>query len=355
MTGAGWRWRLVLAEAVSNARANLGRSLITVVFLATAVAMVVRVEAEAVAHDLAAEQMLRAAGENVFVVAPVTPADGPLVDAAKCASLNRYPQVVAAGGLLEMGFVALSDAPGTPLFAAGATGRLTDVLDPTAAIERGDGAISVAAAEQVGIGDGELVDVLAHVSRVHRFQPSPRHPRGDLLVVLPVFAEKVDQCWFETEAGATTSAASIARTLFSDNPQLGAGPLLEADQLAFDPLADFTQRQSHPLWLVVGAALGLALLLKVWMERTAISVYRLCRATPLQAALALYLELLLVAVLAYEIGTIAGLLFVTGESHVALWYGVAAGTATVCTALAIVPVALLVASHSSLLAQLKDR
>ncbi|MFY7851594.1 MAG: hypothetical protein ACOVQ6_07370, partial [Brevundimonas sp.] len=156
-------------------RADHVRNLLTFVVVAVACGTALWTESANVTRALQADRELVDAGRNVFVVRPLTPTEEPTVDRGLCDSLNSLPQVIAAGGITDRGYVSIAQAPGLPLLLLQGSGRIGRVLDPTQPAQTYP-LLAERAAIQAGVAESAPVTGAEVAGEVMWFNPS-RHPR----------------------------------------------------------------------------------------------------------------------------------------------------------------------------------
>lgn len=311
----GWNNAYLARETLANVRANVFRNVVVGAAAFLALNLTYQLQLEAVDNRLIEMEALVSSGVNVFVVQPSSPSSDPLVSTVLCDSMNGLPQVVAAGGLTELGFLTFRHAPGVPVYTVASTGRLARVLDPTW-IGGADALMSLRVALQSGVSDGAEVNDSPLNGPVSWFAPT-RHPKGQILAAVKSHSAQVDQCWFEVRPGTTVSALREAQTRFSGNQRLVIAPLLPDDQLRRDPAAAFQEWTKERLPIAIGAAVFLLFVGRSLLERPTMTVYRLSRAAVWQVVIILSGEAIVVLVFALFFANLVGAATSSGVHAVA--------------------------------------
>lgn len=332
VSGHRWQNRHLASEVLASLRADHVRNLLTFVVVAVACGTALWTESANVTRALQADRELVDAGRNVFVVRPLTPTEEPTVDRGLCDSLNSLPQVIAAGGITDRGYVSIAQAPGLPLLLLQGSGRIGRVLDPTQPAQTYP-LLAERAAIQAGVAESAPVTGAEVAGEVMWFNPS-RHPRGAIVLLAGTNEKSVDECWFEVVPSARDSAQRVATVRFQNTDGLGVAPLLPAVTLQQDPASDLAAWTRQRVPLAIGVGVGLLLLLRATLDRDTITSMRLAHAAPWQIVVIYLLEILVVtgAALAMGVATVAASLSDPQEAEqlgvraaVVVWLATAAG------------------------------
>lgn len=348
------------SELRSQVAAERWRGVILAVLAAALVAAVVVVELTAIHRALEADAALQAAGRDVFVATP-TRSGG--FGAARCSALGANPQVVAAGGFtLRDETTALAKAPGDPLRLVGVTGDLPTILTGQPSALAPGIALTATDADRLGVADGDpvtLIEQHAPVSaRVLDVTARVADP-GPWVMHQVAGDPELDACWVEVRPGGVTAAKDfVASSLTVPGAEIVVVPLLGEDRLRQSPLAQYQQRATKNMWLLVGAGLGLLFALVLWFRRAEVALYRTVGVSRLGTAVVHGGQCAPFLAIGMLAGTLAGLIATTGEGSLTgelVGAAVRQATLTGLTAWVVIILSALALTLGRLAAYIRDR
>ncbi len=359
----GWRPQAILREARLNLASGWLRTLLLGLVVAAATMALAYLELRDADGLARFARDFRLGGGYVAVVS----GQGESLDAGRCAALNDRPDIVAAGGVRQLGTVSFAQAPGVLFQSAEYSGRALAVWAPGAASPApaaGETAlVGVALAKEVGVREGSYlvpegggpVRVAGTIDAERR---NPRLQRWLLSAGAP--AGPVEECWVEFERDAyAPGIASIGAWFAAGDREPVVRPYVRRDEFMRDIGAEFRSRPQRWGWLAAGGLVALVFLLVSWFRRADFALYLALGTTRVQLLVLLAIEATLIVVPAAVIGVAGAVLARTWQGD-ALPYdhlrlAASAAVAGALLALALAPVVSLLAARGNVAAMLKER
>lgn len=262
-------------ETVRTLVSRPWRSLTAIVVCALCIGLGPFMEGTASQHVLAASENGRTAGVNVIVVRnPQGTLSG-----ISCEALNRLPLVIAAGGIGELGVASIVDVPGVPFRSATASDGYFRVLYPGFRPTPDSGGLTIAGSavpSELGVSSGARLTLTNGYSG--RVSVAPSHVRASererWITVLSAPLDLVDECWVETEAGASEDLLNVLPSWFPDVEKVQAERLHspEAVNAAID---SYLARPSILLGFAGGTLAGACVAVMVVLRRHEYALYRI--------------------------------------------------------------------------------
>lgn len=291
-----WPASIMLGESYRNLVSRIVLNSALLLSLIGSMASVMQAELVETDRAIRLDTDQRARGSNILVVAALDPR-APGVSQEVCASLNRLPQIVAAGGLTAGGPVEVAQSPQTPFRLFRGTDEIVRVLDPGSSGATAPNLwIAKQASQQLGVTNGVRVDLLGAERVAQIFDPGLRLPGGDLMLVQTGLWPTVDQCWFEVVPGTVSYGPTLARSMFAiEEDPITVTSVLDDPP---NPLVQFRNRSTRLLWIGAAGFGWLAAGMMALSTRRENALYRVLGSGRLGATIIGLVEFALVGVLA---------------------------------------------------------
>jgi hypothetical protein len=268
--------REMATEARRNVAQSPARGAILGAIVAVVVLAVVLAELRTVGNLIDFHRLTVAAGTNVLVVE----SPGGQIPVDRCVALGGLDGVERSGAVRRGPAVALATAPAvlvqTAIVTIGAVQLWADrpLVAPTSGGLFAGAELGAelrwrprASVQLAGDAPTQVVDVVDLSRR------APSANRWLLSIGPPTGLG--DECWIEFEDGVDPAAGTaMADATFAATPDAIPRPLLRANALAHDAMADLRDRPSAHAWLAGGALLGLVQALLARTRRSEAGVYR---------------------------------------------------------------------------------
>jgi hypothetical protein len=270
-----WRPAALVREAALNLRASATRTAFLFAAIAVVCGSLALLELRQASDLLEFQAGLVRAGGYVAVVSGQTGAP-----AAKCASLEGTPGVVAAGGVRGHGQATFASAPGVLFQSASVTSGMLRTWDPSwveAPPPAGSSLIAgAAAAGELGVRTG-LTLILQGESpaTVRVIDPTARNPQANrwVLDVVPA-AGAVDECWVEFTPSAYEAGLALLPARFTEgSTEAIVRPYLRQGDFARNPGDELGTRPQRYGWTIAAALLVGVAVLGAWFRRTELGLY----------------------------------------------------------------------------------
>lgn len=356
-----WRPLALVREAALNLRASATRTAFLFAAIAVVCGSLALLELRQSSDLLEFQAGLVRAGGYVAVVSGQSG-----VPAAKCASLDGTPGIVAAGGVRGHGQATFASAPGVLFQSASVTSGMLRTWDPGwVEAPPPDGPALVvgrAASDELGVRTGlSLVPRGEAAATVRVIDPTARNPQANrwVLDVVPA-AGSVDECWVEFAPAAYEAGLALLPARFIEgSTEAVTRPYLRQGDFARNPGDELSTRPQRHGWTIAAALLVGVAVLGAWFRRTELGLYIALGTSRGAVALMFATEVWLLTAAAWAVS-----LLWAWAIAVALGYrvtGGALGLAVVTSAscalavMALAPVLCSLVARGSIAVLLKDR
>ena len=286
---SSWSVRSIVLERRKNLGSRPIRGIALVVSLSIGLGAVMTLEIATLFDAVSDIQEANLEGENVYVALPAE-TEGQGIDAAACTLLSRQVGFVAAGPVAFAGSTGLKRSPDARFRKHLATRQTLEIWLPGRDFEVNDGRKTVYlgedAADEIGVGDGQQIDVPVGQNFEAMFVgailgESPRNSRlGRWLIGEFTPTGTADECWIEVEPGVKMEAvASVARAYFGGGA-LDVTVQRVGEAKSKEIVTRYASRGTRYMAVGIGAMLGFLGAMSLFTlasERALYSIYGMTR------------------------------------------------------------------------------